>query len=139
MTDWQTWAPPLNPPTAGGLDLADAERIAALYWDAEPHLCAALQWESYAATLPPGSAVSQVQTGMQSVTYSPAMPGGDYGQAISRANWHRSFVSTLVTVPLDLAPLDLAGIEPPGWWETEPVTSGNGAPGQAGGAEGGAP
>ena len=138
MTDWQTWAPPLNPPTAGGLDLADAERIAALYWDAEPHLCAALQWESYAATLPPGSAVSQVQTGMQSVTYSPAMPGGDYGQAISRANWHRSFVSTLVTVPLDLAPLDLYDDEPR-WWETDPVTSGNGAPGQAGGAEGGAP
>lgn len=137
MTDWQAWAPPLNPPTAGGLDLADAERIAALYWADEPHLCAALQWESYAATLPPGSAVSQVQTGMQSVTYSPAMPGGDYGQAISRAIWHRSFVGSLVTVPLDLAPLDLP--DEPRWWETDPVTSGNGAVGQAGAPEGGAP
>jgi hypothetical protein len=61
-------------------------------------------WESYAATLPPGSAVSQVQIGAQSVTYSPAIPGGDYGQAISRARWHRSFCSTLVSVPLRKAP-----------------------------------
>lgn len=122
MTDWQAWAPPLDPPTSGGLPVADAEQIAALYWSSEPHLCAALQWEHYAATLPPGSAVSQVQTGMQSVTYNPPMPGGDYGLAISRARWHRSFLGTLVAVPLDLAPLDLAGLGELPWdgWEVEP-------------------
>jgi hypothetical protein len=101
---WRVWSPPLDPPTAGGLPYADAELIADLHWADDPHLCAALMWESYAATLPPGSAVSQVQTGAQSVTYSPAMPGGEYGQAISRATWHRSFLGNLVSVPLDVGP-----------------------------------
>ena len=95
MTDWQSWAPPLDPPTSGGLPVADAQPIADAYWPVDRHLCAALLWEAYAATLPPSSAVSQVQTGMQSVTYNPPMPGGDYGQAISRANWHRSFLTSL--------------------------------------------
>ena len=109
MTDpgapWQAWAPLLDPPTSGGLPYAEAEQIADLYWSSEPHLCAALLWEHYAATLPPGPAVSQVQTGAQSVTYNPPMPGGDYGHAISRARWHRSFCPTLASVPLDPAPL----------------------------------
>jgi hypothetical protein len=61
-------------------------------------------WEAWAATLPPASAVSQVQTGSQSVTYNPPMPSGEYGQAISRAQWHRSFVGWLVSVPLRVAP-----------------------------------
>jgi hypothetical protein len=56
-------------------------------------------WEAYAATLPPSAAVSQVATGAQSVTYNPALPAGDYGLAIARANWHRSF-TTLASVPL---------------------------------------
>lgn len=101
---WSSWSPPLDPPTSGGLPYADAEQIADAYWQTDPHLCAALMWESYAATLPPGSAVSQVQTGMQSVTYNPPMPGGDYGHAISRARWHRSHCPTLASVPLDPAP-----------------------------------
>jgi hypothetical protein len=62
----------------------------------------ALQWESYAATLPPSAAVSQVATGSQSVTYAPALPSGDYGLAIARAAWHRSF-TTLASVPLRVA------------------------------------
>jgi hypothetical protein len=122
VTDWQAWAPPLDPPTSGGLALADAQRIADAYWADDPHLCAAMQWEAYAATLPPGSAVSQVQTGSQSVTYNPPRPGGDYGLAISRAEWHRSFCGSLVSAPLAVAPLDFGG-EPPfwwDWWETEP-------------------
>lgn len=118
MTDWRSWAPPLDPPTTGGLAVADAQLIADAYWAAEPHLCAALQWEAYAATLPPGSSVSQVQTGMQSVTYSPPMPGGDYGQAISRANWHRSFIGSIVSVPL-ASPLDVEPLDPVEWWDTE--------------------
>jgi len=95
VTGWRDWAPPLDPPTTGGLPVDDAARIAAAYWRDDPHLCAALQWEAYAATLPPAASVSQVQTGMQSVTYSPPMPGGSYGEAISRAQWHRSFCTSL--------------------------------------------
>ena len=101
---WAAWAPPLDPPTTGGLALADAAQIADAWWQTDPHLTAALMWESYAATLPPGPAVSQVQTGAQSVTYSPPVPGGEVGHAISRARWHRSFLGTLAAVPLDLAP-----------------------------------
>lgn len=97
---WEAWAPPLDPPATGGLPAADAELIAAAWWHRDPHLCAALMWESYAATLPPASAVSQVQTGAQSVTYSPAAPGGELGAALARAAWHRSHVGTLVSVPL---------------------------------------
>jgi hypothetical protein len=99
--DWRLWAPPLDPPTAGGMPEDQARLIAGAYWDDEdPHLCAALQWEAYAATLPPGPAVAQVATGMQSVTYSPPVPGGDLGTAMARAQWHRSFTSGLGSVPL---------------------------------------
>jgi hypothetical protein len=97
---WLSWAPPLDPPTPGGLAAADAAAIALAYWADDPHLCAALQWESYAATLPPAAAVSQVATGSQSVTYNPALPSGEYGLALGRAAWHRSLCSSLVSVPL---------------------------------------
>jgi hypothetical protein len=50
---WVAWAPPLDPPTPGGLDLGEAEAIALAYWHDDPHLAAALMWEHYAATLPP--------------------------------------------------------------------------------------
>ena len=96
---WESWAPPLNPPAPGGLPLDQAQAIADAWWDTDPHLCAALQWESYAATLPMTPTVSQVATGAQSVSYSPALPGGDYGLAMARAAWHRSF-TTAVSVPL---------------------------------------
>lgn len=118
---WQAWAPPLDPPTQPGLPLDYAQSIADAYWATDPHLCAALQWEAYAGMLPPTPSVSQVSTGMQSVAYSPAGPGGDYGLALARAEWHRSFTS-LQTVPLTLAP---AGLAWPGegygwgWWETD--------------------
>ena len=96
---WLSWAPPLDPPTPGGLAADDAERIADAYWPTDPHLAAALMWESYASTLPPSAAVSQVATGSQSVSYAPALPSGDYGLAIARANWHRGFC-TLASVPV---------------------------------------
>jgi hypothetical protein len=54
--------------------------------------------------LPPSAAVSQVATGVQSVTYSPPMPGGDAGLAMSRAQWHRSLMGGGGAAPLDLAP-----------------------------------
>jgi hypothetical protein len=98
---WAAWAPPLDPPTPGGLAAADAAAIALAYWHDDPHLAAALMWEAYAATLPPSPAVSQVSTGSQSVTYAPAVPSGEYGLAIARAAWHRSF-TTAVSVPLRL-------------------------------------
>jgi hypothetical protein len=96
---WEPWAPPLNPPATGGLPYDLALAIADAWWDTDPHLCAALQWEHYAATLPPTPRVSQVATGAQSVSYSPAQPGGEYGLAVARAQWHRAF-TTAVSVPL---------------------------------------
>jgi hypothetical protein len=99
-SSWQSWAPPIDPPTAGGLPADEALCIAEDWWEYDPHLCAALQWEAYAATLPPTPAVASVSTGAQSVTYNPPMPGGDYGTAMSRAAWHRSLMASLVSVPL---------------------------------------
>jgi hypothetical protein len=95
------WAPPLDPPTSGALPVDQAQQIAYAWWDQSPHMCAALQWEAYAAQLPPTPAVSAVSTGSQSVAYSPAAPTGQYGLAIQRADWHRTFiVDELVSVPL---------------------------------------
>lgn len=77
----------------------DAQAIADAWWDDDPHLAAALMWESYAATLPPELAVAQVSTGAQSVSYGRATPGGELGAALTRAAWHRSFTS-YTSVPL---------------------------------------
>jgi len=101
VLDWHLWAPPLDPPTAGGLPQSAAQAIADAVWQTDPHLCAALQWESYAAMLPPtGSAVASVSTGAQSVSYSPPMPGGDAGMAMARAAWHRSLSQNAGSIPL---------------------------------------
>ena len=91
MASWESWAPPLSPPADGGLDRDEAEDIAAAWWECEPHLAAALMWESYAASLPPELPVSMVTTGSQSVACGSAMPGGELGAAMARASWHRSF------------------------------------------------
>jgi hypothetical protein len=90
---WQSWAPPLAPPTAGGLPEDQAQAIADAWWDESPHLAAALMWEAYAATLPQTATVQSVHTGMQSVAYYPPIPGGDFGLAVARAEYHRSFVA----------------------------------------------
>lgn len=103
VIDWRSWSPPLDPPTAGGLPEATAQAIADATWSTDPHLCAALQWESYAATLPPSPSVASVSTGAQSVSYQPPMPGGDYGAAMSRAAWHRSLMGDLGAIPLTQA------------------------------------
>jgi hypothetical protein len=120
---WQAWAPPLDPPVDGGLPEDQAEAIADEWWDADPHLCAALQWEAYAATLPASAPVAQVSTGAQSVSYSPPVPGGDYGAAMARAAWHRSFViGGLVSVPLHAAEPRRFGMGAAwwNWWEVDP-------------------
>lgn len=96
---WEPWAPPLAPPAADGLPYDQAQAIAQAWWTEDPHLAAALMWEHYAATLPPAPAVTQVTTGVQSVSYGQATPGGQLGAAIARAAWHRSFTSG-VSVPL---------------------------------------
>ena len=114
---WQSWAPPLDPPTAGGLPVDQAQCIADAWWDDDPHLAAALMWEAYAATLPPSPSLAAVNTGVQSVSYSPAAPAGEYGLALSRAAWHRSFSSgTVVSVPLETC---LPGQQelPLDWWQ----------------------
>ena len=122
---WQAWAPPLDPPTTGGLPADVAQRIADAAWAESPHLAAALMWEAYAAMLPPSPAVSQVATGAQSVSYSPASPTGAYGLAVQRAAYHRSFIGgEVVGVPLQTAPppmyparsLARAGLSDPHWW-----------------------
>ena len=100
---WESWSPPLDPPTSGGLPQAEAEAIAAAWWDIEPHEAAAQMWEHYAATLEPQLAVAQVATGAQSVSYGRATPGGELGAALARATWHRSFLPTLHSVPCRVA------------------------------------
>ena len=71
--------------------------------------------------LPPTPMVSSVATGAQSVSYAPAAPTGDYGLAIGRAQWHRSFVSgQIVSVPMTVAPPPLAPAETPSpWWPVD--------------------
>ena len=117
---WVAWAPPLDPPTPGGLPYDQAEQIADATWALSPHLCAALQWESYAAMQTPTPAVAQVTTGVQSVSYSPAAPTGQYGLAMARAAWHRSFLSTLESVPLQVAPVGIP-MSAPDWWPVYPA------------------
>jgi hypothetical protein len=117
---WQPWAPPLDPPTAGGLPADVAAGIADAWWSADPHMAAALQWEAYAAMLPPSPSVSNVSTGVQSVAYSPPVPGGDYGLAISRAAWHRSLAGSAASAPLTLADPAIETVPqywPPRLWE----------------------
>jgi hypothetical protein len=102
VASWESWAPPLDPPTPGGLDRDEAQAIAEAWWDEDPHLAAALMWEAYAATLPPAPAVASVSTGVQQVVYGQAVPGGALGAAMARAAWHRSFTSA-TSAPLVLA------------------------------------
>ena len=90
---WESWAPPLFPPTEGGLDRGEAQSIADAWWDEDRHVCAMLMWEFYAATLPPELPVAMVTTGSQAVSYGQPTPGGEVGAALARAQWHRSFVS----------------------------------------------
>lgn len=116
---WEMFAPPLDPPVDGGLPRCVALAIVDAWWDCDPYLAAALLWESYAASLPPQALVSQVSTGVQSVSYS--SPGGAFGQAMARAAWFRSMAGTLASVPLDLAPLPGHAFDGTSWWEVYPV------------------
>ncbi len=101
---WVAWAPPLDPPTAGGLPYGQAEAIADACWADEPHLAAELMWTAYAATLDPEPAVASVTTGAQSVVYSGAAGGGDFGKATARAQWHHDRRGAQ-SAPVELAPL----------------------------------
>ena len=116
---WQAWAPPLDPPTAGGLPLDVATDIADTYWETEPHLCAALQWEYYAAMQVPTPSVSSVSTGVQSIAYAPPAATGEYGLAMARAQWHRSFIEGMLeSVPLcnSSSPVDRYPLRDMSWW-----------------------
>ena len=99
---WVAWAPPLDPPTAGGLPYGQAEAIADACWADEPHLAAELMWTAYAAQLAPEAAVASVTTGAQSVVYSGAAGGGDFGKATARAQWHHDRRGAQ-SVPVELA------------------------------------
>jgi len=118
---WELWGPPLDPPTAGGLPRDLAEQIAAEYFDCDNHLALAMLWEAYAAMLPTEPAVTAVTTGVQSVRYD--SPGTAFGQAMARAQWHRSLAGNFSTVPLHVPRVPR---RVPGWWrwwEVEPVES----------------
>ena len=120
VLDWHLWAPPLDPPVDGGLPAETAQAIADATWETDPHLCAALQWEAYAASLPPSPPVQSVSTGAQTVAYQPPTPGGEYGAAMSRAAWHRSLMGSTVSVPLTLAEPAIETVPaswPPHIWE----------------------
>jgi len=110
---WEAWAPKLDPPTAGGLPYDVAATIAAAFWEDSPHEAAAQMWEAYAAMLDPTLAVSMVNTGAQSVSYGTARPGGEYGLAVARAEWHRSFVSGGT---VQLAARRPVKLRLPNWW-----------------------
>lgn len=109
---WQAWAPPLDPPVDTGLPVATAQQIADANADASPYLIAALMWESYAAQLPVTPVATSVSTGSQSVSYS---GGGDaFSLAIARANWLRSMLGDLGSMPLST---DTATPWPFDWWQ----------------------
>jgi hypothetical protein len=110
---WASWAPPLDPPTAGGLNADEAERIAAAWWADDPHRAAALMWESYAATLDPEPSVASVTTGAQSVVYSGG-GGGAFGKASARAAWHWQRCASAGSVPVALTTALPEG-PPPNW------------------------
>lgn len=113
---WESWAPKLDPPTPGGLPYAQAEVIARAFWEDDPHEAAAQMWEAYAAQCDPVLAVSMVNTGAQSVAYGAARPGGEFGLAIARAEWHRSF-TTSRSVGVGLSPRRVWRRFPePEWW-----------------------
>jgi hypothetical protein len=119
LPNWQLWAPPLDPPVAGGLPVSVAQSIADATWATDPHMCAALQWEAYAGMLPPMPAVSSVSTGAQSVAYSPPLAGGDFGLAMQRAEYHRKLAGSLTTAQ-QLTVADPAKTSVPGnpWIDT---------------------
>jgi len=83
--DFTVWMP-------AGMDPAEKAGWAE-YAPDDPHLAAALAWESWAAQQDAdpaagGGAVRSVSTGAQSVTYDGPRTG--YGAAMERARWHRA-------------------------------------------------
>lgn len=112
---WELWFPPLDPPVEGGLPRDVAEDLAASWWECDPHLAAALAWETYAAMSPLEPSVRSVQTGVQAVTYE--SPGGRWAMAMARAAWHRSMAGGFGSVPLELAPVGEARELPVNWWQ----------------------
>jgi len=113
---WESWAPKLDPPTPGGLPYDQAALIASAWWDDDPHEAAAQMWEAYAAMCDPVLSVSMVNTGAQSVAYGSARPVGEFGLAIARAEWHRSF-TTSRSIPVQRSPKRAWRRWPVhGWW-----------------------
>lgn len=113
-TDSAAWFPP-------GLDPETAAAITAAWWATDPHLAAALAWEAYAATLAPSPSVASVNTGAQSVSYSPPGPVGEYGAALERARWHRSFLGSIDSAEL-INPDAGSSQAIFGWYADEPLT-----------------
>lgn len=109
---WELWAPPLDPPTEGGLDRALAERIAEADFDC-PYTAPALMWDAYAAQQAPEPVVASVSTGVQQVTY--AGGSGPSTVARARAEWLRSLCGTVGSV--ETVTSTSAARLPPDWWQ----------------------
>ncbi len=87
VLDPKAWMP-------DGMTQADKDALIAAHPD-DPHRAAAEAWEAWAASL--GTAggdgtrgATSVSTGAQSVSYGDSYGGGDVGDALRRAAWHRS-------------------------------------------------
>lgn len=121
--DWEAFAPPLDPPTEGGLPRAVAERFAETWWETDPWYAVGLMWDHYAGMCedPAGAAmVSSVSTGAQTVSYRPVGPVGECARRAARASWYfarsQQGFGGLYSVALhraDQAALDL----PFDWWQ----------------------
>jgi hypothetical protein len=97
---WEVWAPPLDPPTEGGVPRQLAYDLADKFWPERPWLFGLLLWQFYAAMLDPSPSVSHVSTGSQSASYSPAQPGGDFGRALARIAFFERMLGDLHSIPL---------------------------------------
>src|SRR5215468_3156438 len=97
---WEAFAPPLDPPSDGGLPVVYALEIVGQYWLSDPYLALAMLWEAYAASLPPEPAVVSVSTGAQSIGYGSAGGASAFALAMARAEHFRSMRGGLASVPL---------------------------------------
>lgn len=69
-----------------GMDPAEKQAIADSYDD--PHMAAAIAWETWAAQMDAEGNVTSINTGAQSITY--AKGSSPFTVAMERATWHRN-------------------------------------------------
>jgi hypothetical protein len=113
---WAALAPPLDPPTDGGVPLAVAQGIADQFWPDHPYLTWGLMWEYYALMQPPVAAVASINTGVQSVAYTGGQSPYDTYMARAQVFFDRA-MGNLVSVPLTVGYPDVWGpLRDMSWW-----------------------